>query len=158
MTTRTPKGQVPAQPYIPSSLNTFIPMDLTKRTGRSSIVLPEGAPQKTEPREPLRDNTLINGLAKAFYWQRLIDLGVVRSGKEIAEREGLDQGTVNECMRLTLLDPILIQAILEGIHPQGLTLNWLTRNPIPLLWSEQHELFRSIAAGPSSGGRSRSSA
>ncbi len=85
-------------------------------------------------------------MARAFYWQHLIDQGVARSGQEIAKKEGLGQATVNECMRLTLLDPLLVGGILKVIHPKGLTLSWLTRNPIPLLWSEQHERFRELAA------------
>lgn len=128
-----------------STLTTFIPMNLRKRPDKYAFVAPEESAEKGAPQESLPDTTLINGLAKAFYWQRLLDLGIVRSGQEIAKREGLDQATVNECMRLTLLDPKLVEFILGGVHPKGLTLNWLTRNPIPLIWSEQHERFESIA-------------
>jgi hypothetical protein len=48
-------------------------------------------------------------LTRAFYWQQLIDDGVVGSGSEIAQREGLHHSTVNELLRLTLLEPAVIQ-------------------------------------------------
>lgn len=122
-------------------------MNLKKGADKYSIVVPEEPAQDEGPPEPSHDTKLINALARAFYWQRLLDLGVVRSGQEIAKREGLDQATVNECMRMTLLDPKLIEVILGGVHPKRLTLNWLTRNPIPLLWSEQHGRFGAITQG-----------
>ncbi|NBO02470.1 MAG: hypothetical protein EBV21_13700 [Betaproteobacteria bacterium] len=47
-----------------------------------------------------------------FYWQQLLDDGVVASGSDIARREGLHHSTVNELLRLTLLEPAIIQVIL----------------------------------------------
>lgn len=149
----TPKNARPSNegemqtPKVEGTLNTFIPLNLKKRSGRVVVEPPEEAARLVELPQPQLDTTLINGLARAFYWQRLIDQGIVRSGQEIAKKEGLDQATVNECMRLTLLDPLLVEGILKGIHPKGLTLSWLTRNPIPLIWGEQHERFRELAAG-----------
>lgn len=46
---------------------------------------------------------MLVALARAFYWQQLLDDGVVASGTEIAQREGLHHSTVNELLRLTLL-------------------------------------------------------
>jgi peroxiredoxin len=37
---------------------------------------------------PAHDTTFVEGLDRAFYWQRLIDEGIVKSGSEIARREG----------------------------------------------------------------------
>ena len=58
---------------------------------------------------------LLQGLARAFYWQRLLDTGEVKSGTEIAQLEGLNPSTVNELLRITLLDPFLVKRILERI-------------------------------------------
>ena len=126
-------------------LSTFIPLKLVRRGGRSVVELPENAAQAINNLAKLPDTKLIEGLSRAFYWQRLIDEGVVRSGVEIARQEGLDQATVNECMRLTLLDPKIIDSILQGTHPKGLNLHWFTKHPIPVLWNEQHEKFQEIA-------------
>jgi len=53
-------------------------------------------------------------LTRTYYWHQLLDDGVVGSGSEIAQREGLHHSTVNELLRLTLLEPAIIQAILAG--------------------------------------------
>ena len=60
---------------------------------------------------------LLVALSRAFHWQRLIDEGRVGSGSEIAKLEGLHHSTVNELLRLTLLEPATIQRILAGRSP-----------------------------------------
>lgn len=60
-------------------------------------------------------------------WQQLLDDGVVGSGSEIAQREGLHHSTVNELLRLTLLEPAIIQAILAGQQPRCMSLLWLAQ-------------------------------
>lgn len=125
--------------------STFIPLKFVKRGGRSVVEPPENASQVIKDQAQLPDTKLVEGLTRAFYWQRLIDGGIVRSGVEIARQEGLDQATVNECMRLTLLDPKIIDSILQGTQPKGMNLHWFTKNTIPALWSEQHAKFQAIA-------------
>jgi hypothetical protein len=80
---------------------------------------------------------LLQGLARAFYWQRLLDAGEVKSGTEIAQLEGLNPSTVNELLRITLLDPLLVKRILEGKHSQEVNMMWFTRNALPDLWQKQ---------------------
>ena len=50
---------------------------------------------------------------------------------EIAQREGLHHSTVNELLRLTLLEPAIIQSILAGQQPKCMSLLWFQRNPLP---------------------------
>ena len=69
--------------------------------------------------------------------QRLLDAGEVSSGSEIAKLENLTSSTVNELLRLTLLDPSLVLDILEGKQPQQANMMWFTRNALPDLWHEQ---------------------
>ena len=81
-------------------------------------------------------------LTRAFYWQQLLDDGVVGSGSgsDIAKREGLHHSTVNELLRLTLLEPAIIQAILAGKQPRCMSLLWFQRNPLPTEWVAQGEV------------------
>ena len=104
----------------------------------------------TAPHDPLPDTTLMNALAKAFHWQRLLDRGIVHSGTEIAQRENMDLATVNEILRLTLLDPEIVEGILRGRQPEGLTMNWLNTNPIPWEWKKQRDKVQNIALNPTS--------
>ena len=69
-------------------------------------------------------------LTRAFYWQQLLDDGVVVSGSEIAQSEGLHHSTVNELLRLTLLAAIT-QSILAVQQPRCMSLLWFQRNPLP---------------------------
>ncbi len=129
-------------------ISTFIPLKFAKRSGRSVITTVEDAMKVTAPHDPLPDTTLMNALAKAFHWQRLLDRGVVHSGTEIAQKENMDLATVNEILRLTLLDPEIVEGILRGHQPEGLTMNWLNTNPIPWEWKMQRDKIQNIARNP----------
>lgn len=126
-------------------ISTFIPLKFAKRSGRCVVTTAEDAMKSTEPHSQLPDTTLMNALAKAFHWQRLLDRGIVHSGTEIARKENMDLATVNEILRLTLLDPGIVERILRGHQPEGLTMNWFNSNPIPWEWKQQHQKIQSIA-------------
>jgi hypothetical protein len=48
--------------------------------------------------------------------------------------------TVNEQLRLTLLEPAIIQTILAGQQPACMSLLWFQRNPLPTDWATQREV------------------
>ena len=125
-------------------ISTFIPLKFAKRSGRCIVTTSEDAMKATEPHSPLPDTTLMNALSKAFHWQRLLDRGIVHSGTEIARKENTDLATVNEILRLTLLDPGIVESILRGRQPEGLTMNWFNTNPIPLEWKQQRQKIQGI--------------
>ena len=78
---------------------------------------------------------------------QLIDDGVVDSGSDIAQREGLHHSTVNELLRLTLLEPAIIQSILAGQQPKCMSLLWFQRNPLPTAdWVAQREVVAKFDA------------
>ena len=121
-------------------ITTRTPFKLKRRPGIKTVVM---APETTEGyldgecMDKSSQIALFQGLARAHYWQRLLDEGEVRSGSEIAKLEELDPSTVNELLRLTLLDPSLVMDILEGRQPQEVSMLWFTRNALPDLWQEQ---------------------
>jgi hypothetical protein len=130
-------------------ISTFIPLKFAKRSGRCVVTTAEDAMKSTEPHSQLPDTTLMNALAKAFHWQRLLDRGIVHSGTEIARKENMDMATVNEILRLTLLDPGIVESILRGRQPEGLTMNWFNTNPIPWEWKQQRQKIQGIPPSPS---------
>ena len=126
-------------------LSTFIPLKIRKRGGSKVVVRPDGqldAPGKVASQI---DQPLLVALTRAFYWQQMLDDEVVGSGSgsEIAQREGLHHSTVNELLRLTLLEPAIIQAILAGQQPRCMSLLWFQRNLLPTDWVAQ----RAVVAG-----------
>ena len=92
------------------------------------------------------EQPLLAALTRAFYWQQLLDDGVVASGSDIARQEGLHHSTVNELLRLTLLEPAIIQAILAGQQPRCMSLLWFQRNPLPTEWMAQREVIAAFDA------------
>jgi hypothetical protein len=121
-------------------LSTFIPLKIRKRGVSKVVVRPDGQVDAPGHVATQHDPPLLVALTRAFYWQQLLDDGVVASGSEIAQREGLHHPTVNELLRLTLLEPAIIQAILAGKQPRCMSLLWFQRNPLPTDWAAQREI------------------
>ena len=122
-------------------LSTFIPLKIRKRGASKVVVRADGQIEAPGKVATQHDQPLLVALTRAFYWQQLIDDGVVGSGSEIAQREGLHHSTVNELLRLTLLEPAVIQSILAGQQPRCMSLLWLQRNPLPTEWAAQREVI-----------------
>lgn len=125
-------------------LSTFIPIKIRKRGGRTVVTRPAAAEVTTKA--TAHDQPLLTALSRAFYWQQLLDDGVVASGSDIARREGLHQSTVNELLRLTLLEPAIVQAIYAGQQPRCMSLLWFQRNPLPVDWVAQREVVAAFDA------------
>lgn len=117
-----------------------------KQRGGRKVVIPaaDSSLEGQQMKKTSINSPLINAVAQAFYWAKLIDMGVAASGSEIAQREGLEPSTVNERLRLSLLSPQIIESILSGEQPEGLTMKWLTRNTFPADWNKQEKLFQCI--------------
>ena len=126
-------------------LSTFIPLQIRKRGVRKVVIRPDGESSSSTTRGQF-DSPMLVALARAFYWQQLLDEGVVASGTDIAQREGLHHSTVNELLRLTLLEPAIIQAILAGQQPRCMSLIWFQRNPLPLDWIAQRQVVDAFDA------------
>ena len=73
-------------------------------------------------------------ISRDFYWQQLIDDGLVASGSDIAKREGMHPSSVNELLHLTLLEPAIVKPILAGQRPRCMSLLWFQRNSLPTDW------------------------
>jgi hypothetical protein len=86
--------------------------------------------------------TLLEGLARAFYWQHLIDTGTMKSGSDIARAEKLHHSVVNELLRLTLLAPDIIERFMAGRQPRRMNLIWFQRNPLPIEWEAQRQVVK----------------
>ncbi len=84
-----------------------------------------------KPDASIRDNNVNH---------QLIDDGVAESGTDIAQCEGLHHSTVNELLRLTLLEPAIVQSIFAGQQPRCMSLRWFQVNPLPANWVAQREI------------------
>jgi ParB-like chromosome segregation protein Spo0J len=88
--------------------------------------------------EAAADGTLLMALARAWRWQRLLDEGVFTSISEIGDAENFSKSYVSRILRLALLAPDMVEAILAGQADQALMLERLEK-PLPLSWEEQRD-------------------
>jgi len=116
-----------------------IPMRFKKRGGRKEIIAPEGLGSAFPTTAPAQE-PIVTALARARRWQQMLDDGEVASVTELAERLDVDRSYAARILRLNLLAPDIVEAILAGREPSGLSLAKLTQT-LPVLWNEQRQLF-----------------
>jgi hypothetical protein len=97
-----------------------VPLALRKRGGRKLVVTPEGA--TWAPPRPRIDSTIVKAIARAFRWRKLLETAVHATVAEIAAAEGINPTYVGRILRLTLLAPDIIEALLDGRQPANLQL------------------------------------
>jgi hypothetical protein len=66
----------------------------------------------------------------------LFEKGTYLSAAELAEAEKVTKSFVNRLLRLTLLAPDIVEAILEERQPKGMQLQDITR-AMPSVWEAQ---------------------
>src|SRR5262249_11714923 len=86
---------------------------------------------------------------RACRWQKLLEDGVYASLAEIAEKERINRSYLSRTIRLSLLAPEIVEAILNGSQPSTLRLADLEA-PFPVDWQQQRAGFGFPAkhAGP----------
>jgi hypothetical protein len=90
------------------------------------------------------DPALVKGLARAFRYQKLLDEGRYASISEMAAAEKIERGYLGTLLRLTLLAPAMVEAILNGRQPAWVTLPALLEG-VPVGWGKQQENLLSRA-------------
>ena len=124
----------------PDTVTLHVPFRVVTRGGRKEMQLPDGA---TQPRRT--DNTLVKALARAFRWKRMLELGEFATIGELAEREGIAPSYMTRVLRLTLLSPDIVEAILDGRQGPEVTLAKVLE-PLPSEWGQQLSVLRQWAA------------
>ena len=82
------------------------------------------------------DTTMVKALARAFRWRRMMEAGRYGTIDELAAAEKINSSYVSRLLRLTLLSPDIVEAILDGRQPEGMTLPGLME-PFPVEWTLQ---------------------
>ncbi|MFO1158491.1 MAG: hypothetical protein U1E60_06605 [Reyranellaceae bacterium] len=101
-----------ARPQRDAVVTVKIPFTVRKRGGRKLVLAPDGAP--IPPAAPQVDRTLVKAIARAFRWQKMLETGQYATIKEIARAEKINPSYVSRVLRLTLLAPVTVEAILDG--------------------------------------------
>lgn len=117
-----------------------VPIKIKRYGGKKLILLPEGA-HMTAPQEASKpDETLVRALAKAYYWQSLIDTGRYKSIDDMSRQRKINSSYMSRILRLNQLAPQIKKAILDGTQPRQLSLQDM-QTPFPDIWDEQLKHF-----------------
>jgi hypothetical protein len=116
-----------------------VPISIRKRGGRKLVLAPDGAKLAAAPVHRHIDSAMVKALARAFRWREMLEGGEFSTIREIALAEQINESYVGRVLRLTLLAPKIVNAILNGQQSLGLQLDKLMRR-FPLDWQAQNAL------------------
>ena len=116
---------------VPETVTIHVPFRIMKRGGRKEMQMPEGS---ARPRKI--DSALVKALARAFRWKRMLESGEFATIAELAEHQGIAPSYMTRVLRLTLLAPDIVEAILDGKQGPEVTLARVLE-PSSLKWNEQ---------------------
>lgn len=125
------------------TVTVHVPLEFRQRRGRKVLVVPDGAGQTTLMASPSPARTrnevtpAVRTLARAFRWRKLLESGVHTAIEDISVAESVTASYVGRVLRLTLLSPENVVAILNGALSGDVPLSTLMK-PLPLewIWSE----------------------
>ena len=79
---------------------------------------------------------MVKALAGAFRWWKMLDTGVHATLEDLARAKGVVPSYVSRVLRMMLLAPDIMEAILDGRQPAELQLDDLLQG-FPLDWEGQ---------------------
>lgn len=117
-----------------------VPISIRTRGGRKLVLAPDGMDIRVTPVSRHLDSAMIKAIARAFRWREMLENGDYPTIREIAAAEKINESYVGRVLRLTLLAPGIVEAILAGQQPTSIQLeNLLQRFPVE--WRAQGDWF-----------------
>jgi hypothetical protein len=120
-----------------STITVRIPISLRHQGGRKQVVTPAGATPWVPARTRV-DSTMVKAIVRAHRWRDMLESGDYATVRDLAKAEAINESYLGRVLRLTLLAPPLIEAILEGRQPANLELDYLLQQ-FPVEWDKQLE-------------------
>ena len=115
-------------------LTVRVPMKIRRRGGRKVVMAPRGA--VVNPPRSRVDSTLVKAIARAYRWRCLLEEGAYASMGDLAVAEAISPTYISRLLRLTLLAPEIVEAVLDGRKPETVTQELLFQ-PLPDEWHRQ---------------------
>lgn len=130
------------------SMTVRVPIEIRRRGGRKLVLAPDGAEVTAGPVTRHVDSAMVKAIARAFRWRDILESGEYATIREIAAAEKVNESYVGRVVRLTLLAPAIVEAILNGRQSAGLHLEHLLR-PFPVEWPNQRIEMNVCSSQPS---------
>jgi hypothetical protein len=115
------------------TLTVSIPVSFRNHRAGKQIVTPDGSEWSPSPRI---DSGLIQALVRAHRWREMLETGQHGTAADLAKAEKVNDSYLSRMLRLTLLAPDIVEAILDGRQPRALELGALMRL-LPFDWDQQ---------------------
>jgi hypothetical protein len=119
------------------TITVHIPITIRHHGGRKQVVTPAGAAPWI-PTPSRVDNTIVKAIVRAHRWRDMLESGRHATVRDLAKAEAINESYLGRILRLTLLSPTIIEAILEGRQPATLDLEGLLKQ-FPIAWDQQIE-------------------
>jgi hypothetical protein len=116
----------------PVRVTVQVPLRFASRGGRKAVFVPISS----DPPRRLHDAALLKAIARAYRWRKLIEAGDFVSITELADAKGVNQSYACRLLRLTLIAPKAVTAVLDGRQKPQMTLKRCIK-PFPTEWNEQ---------------------
>lgn len=117
-----------------------VPISIRRRGGRKLVLAPNGMNVTAPPARRHIDDAMVKAIARAFRWREMLENGEYATIREIANAEKINESYVGRVLRMTLVAPDLVEAILDGRQWPALQLCNLLK-PFPTEWQAQSEFL-----------------
>jgi hypothetical protein len=117
------------------TLTIRVPLPPRRRGGRKFVIGPGGT--EWIGRRLVVNSTIVKALARAHRWKAMLESGAYSSMTELAKVENINLSYLCRVLRLTLLAPDIVEALLNGRHEQLQLFDLL--HPIAPVWTEQRD-------------------
>jgi hypothetical protein len=120
------------------TVTVHIPIAFRQRAGRKQIVGPPGSVPWTPA--PRIDTALLKAIVRAHRWREMLENGECPSAADLAKAEKVNDSYLSRVLRITLLAPEIIEAIVAGQQPPTLQVDDLMK-PLPAQWQQQRAVL-----------------
>ena len=121
-----------------NTVTVHIPVVFGQRAGRKQIIGPSGSvPWSPAPRV---DTALLKAVVRAHRWREMLESGTYSCAADLAKAEKVNDSYVSRILRLTLLSPDVVEAVVSGRQPGTLQVDDLLK-PLPSLWQQQKSIL-----------------
>jgi hypothetical protein len=120
------------------SLILRLPIRLKTWGGEKLIHVPGGGSPGNGGRP---DKALLKAVARAFAWREMLESEEARSISDLVRKVGFTEDYVRRILKLAFLSPDIVEAILQGRQPLGVTLSHILQVDLPLSWRIQQEVL-----------------
>ena len=116
-----------------------VPISIRRRGGRRLVLAPDGRDITAAPIRRHINNAMVKAIARAFRLRETLENDTHSTIAEIAAAEKINESYVGRVLRLTLLAPDIVEAIVGGRQPADVTLAVLMK-PFAVEWTEQRRM------------------